>query len=216
MSFLLANSLIDEINKSKNWEKINQTDTIGRYYRIENSDNYLLCLPYSIESFNSVYLIMQITSQGDLVKSEKFNFGTYNKWNHYYKNFRKDDVFFEIITEGGSFLCGRVGMYLFKELIPQDSMRYIPLSEFSIRHRKSRFAKEKIIKRFYSTRTLDKNKLIIKYELNRGKIKIDKKGDHIFHYRRAKRNINVEYFYEKGKWHTSDTSKLKKIEQCLY
>lgn len=83
LSFLIANSLIDTTN-IKEWRPIKDNDTIGKYYRIENSDNYLMCLPYSVDFFKPKYLIIKISSDGQLQKSEKYDFGNIPDWNNYY------------------------------------------------------------------------------------------------------------------------------------
>ena len=219
MAFLLFNSLIDtfsSFSKLKYWDKINSTDTIGRYYRIENSDNYMMCLPHSLDFFGPMYLIIEVTSHGKLVKSEKFDFGNAHKWNTYYKDFFQKEKFWGIVAQGG-YNCGGYlygNLYLFKELLPQDSITYIRFFEREISH-KNIFRKKKIIKRYYPAMKIEGNELIINYKLNRGKVKTDKAGHIIFEYSRTNKKISIKYFYEDERWNTNNTAQLDKIKQFM-
>ena len=219
LAFLLVNSLIDTTEKSqKGWNKINPTDTIGRYYRIENSGNYLICLPYSLNYFQSKHYVIEVTPFGELQKSELYDFGGSYQWNNYYKFFFLQNGCFLICAQGG-YGAGMYyfrKLYLFKELVPQDSLTYIREGESKI-FKKNKFSKKATIIHGYSGWThVEKNKLGILYELYRGKVVKDKKDDKsTFQYNHKVKRLFVEYFYEDGKWSTKDTNKLKKIDRFM-
>ena len=217
VTFLIANSLIDTTKNKKEWKEINQNDTIGRYYRIDSSNNYLMCLPYSLNSFNLKILLIKINSNGKLVKSEKYDFGSAHVWNSYYKDFDKFGGFFSIIAQGG-FGCGQyycMKLYLFKELFPQDSINYIRLQEQKIMYKNNSSNKE-IIKSYWSSIEIHENTLIIHYKLHKGKVKIKKNKSTVFKFCIfGKKSFTVKYLYENGKWSTNDEYHLKEIEQYM-
>ena len=105
MPFLLANSLIDTTSKSskQEWGKINPADTIGKYYRIAENDNCIMLIPYSLDFFNPVSLIIEITSNGEIIKNEKFDLGGAQPYIKCYEDFEKYDTFFGVMAQGG--LC---------------------------------------------------------------------------------------------------------------
>lgn len=216
-AFLLANSLIDTTKKMKKWNQINQNDTIGRYYRINNSENYLMCLPRSLDSFKQTFLIIMINAQGKMVKNEKYDFGNAHEWNTYYKDFSKHGNFFEIIAQGG-YGCGQyhyMNLYLFKELVPQDSIKYSRIEEQKIMYKNKNSSKE-IIKVYWASFEIKQNKLNLHYSLYRGRLKFNNDESVIFKFRRfAKNKFTIKYIYENEKWITDDTIHLKKLDQFM-
>jgi len=208
LAFLIANSLIDT-NKNKRWNEISKSDTIGRYFRIENSDNYLICLPYSLDFFKPKFLIIKISFNGKLLKSEKYDFGNAHKWNSYYKDFFKYGNFFGIVAQGGHG-CGKYhysNLYLFKELLPQDSISFIRLVEV-------RVLNKNIIKSFWSSIEMENDDLIVHYKFINGNVKFGKEEGSIFKFRRlAKKKFTIKFIYKNRKWISDDTKHLKKIEQ---
>lgn len=217
MNFLLANSLIDTTKNKDEWNQINQNDTIGRYYRINNSDNYMLCLPHSLHYSKQKFLIIKINAHGELIKKEKYDFGNASKWNNYYKDFSKYGDFFWFTAQGG-YGAGQyhyTNLYLFKELVQQDSINFIRLEEQKIMY-KNNYSSKKIIKVYWGTFEIKQEKLIIHYGLYRGKIKFINDESVIFKFRRfAKKKFTIKYMYENKKWITDDTIHLKIINQFM-
>ena len=223
MAFLLSNSLIDttiRFSKLEEWDKINSTDTIGRYYQIENSDSYMMCLPYSLDFFRPIYLIMEVTSHGKLVKSEKFDFGNAHTWNTYYKDFSKMENFWVVFAQGGHAVHWYCKAYLFKKLLPQDSISYIRIGERHILHKSKYFrSRKEILKRYLPSTSMkiEGNELTLNYNLRNGKVKKDKDGysNIFFKYSRRSKKVSIKYLYENEKWNTNDTKQLKKIERFM-
>ncbi|MCL2131450.1 MAG: hypothetical protein FWH36_03195 [Lentimicrobiaceae bacterium] len=138
LDFLLANSLMDtndflyltdsnvieEYIKKKNYDgpvvKIPvENDTIGKYYRMENSDNYIVCLVYySARIKQHIHCLMEINSNGELVKNEKFYLGLFITKIPYDIFYRYGDFF--ALENLNNRICfgdyGYLGLYLFKEV----------------------------------------------------------------------------------------------------
>lgn len=213
--FLIANSLIDT-TKLKDWNQIKSTDTIGRYYRIENSDHYLMCLPYSLDFFKPKYLIIKISSDGQLLKSEKYDFGNIHHWDSYYKDFFKKDPFFYIVAQGGGIIHSYGNLYLFEELPPQDSILCIPLFEDIIFYKNIKFSHKKLIKTYFAPFEISNGELIVIYIFFNGKVKEVKDKDTIFSFRRfPAKKITVKYIYKNKKWITKNSKHLDKIEKFM-
>lgn len=215
LTFLIANSLIDTANL-KEWNKIRITDTIGKYYRIENSDNYLICLPYSLDFFKPKYLIIKISSDGQLLKNEKYDFGNIHHWDSYYKDFFKEGVFWGIIAQGGYINHTYGNLYLFEELLSQDSLSSIPLFEDMIFYKNIKFSHKKRIKNCTCNFYISNGELIVTYKFFIGKVKETKDKNIIFSFRCFPKNkFTIKYVYKNKKWITKDTKHLDKIEKFM-
>ena len=73
--FLFLNGLIDTTKQSNEWNKIIPKDTIGKFFRMDSSDHYLVCLPKSLDFFRPLYLFFEIDSTGKIIKKVTFNLG---------------------------------------------------------------------------------------------------------------------------------------------
>lgn len=221
MAFLVSHSLIDTVSSSskKEWDKIKPTDTIGRYYRIPYSINYMMCLPYSLDVMNAISLIIEITSHGEIIRSEKFE--SQNKKKSGYKSFDKWAGSFKFSAYRGCFQHNYEDLYLFKELLPQDSIDYIRGHEYKYFYKHNPLRSKKTATKYcISQMQIFENKISVNYNLYQRNDK-DKNGYTIYnsrhpnyHFRHVKK-FTVKYFYENKKWKTKDTKKLKKIERFM-
>lgn len=214
--FLIVNSLIDIENEKtiKEWNKINNNDKIGKYYKIDDSENYLICLPYSLDFFKPLFLIMEINPKGDLIKVEKYNFGNAHKWNTYYKDFWKLGDRFLILSQGGHG-CGLYyycKLSVFKDLLPQDSLKYFFIEESKIFHRNK---KNEGIKRYSASWFIQKDEITFKYKTFKGKVK-HKKDFAKFYYRKfGHKRLTVKYVFKNNEWKTNDTLQLKILDKFI-
>ena len=208
LAFLLANSLTDTTPNANAWHLFNQTDTIGKYYKIENSDHYIMCfIDYGSqkEYLFETHIIIEIDANGNLLKNERFFHGNYPCcWNNLYDGFSKYDNFFGIqICGTGSGFCSSC-LCLFKEVIPQDSIFPIPFNYWD--------GMEGFFFHFYTLKMkMKKDELILHYILEKGKMKYDK-NDEIYLKTKHRNKFNIKYFYEDGQWKTKDTEKLKELD----
>jgi len=215
LSFLIANSLIDTTN-IKEWRPIKDNDTIGKYYRIENSDNYLMCLPYSVDFFKPKYLIIKISSDGQLQKSEKYDFGNIPDWNNYYKGFFKKDIFFVIVAQRGGIVHSYGNLYLFEEFTSQDSVLCIPVFEDIIFHKNIKYSHKEVIKSYRAEFYISNKELIFTYKFFKGKVKKGKDKETIFSFPRfSRKKFTVKYIYKNKKWISDDPKHLDKIEKFM-
>ena len=221
LDFLLANSLIDTAEKViinltdtiGYYKRVNSrisvkipanNDTIGKYYRVENGEYYIVCLVYYSSSYDKhIHSIIEVSAQGELIKSEKFYLGNFPNEIKPYNNFYRYGDFFALTNKGKYGIGERynTGIYLFKEVLPRDSITYIPF-----------FNSHDMIDevRLYSaSMKIEKDKLTLYYKLEKGKW-IDENRK-IFTISQ-KRKLTIKYHYQNGKWNTKDKRKLKKIE----
>ena len=201
--FLLYNSLIDTIPISNAWDLYNQTDTIGKYYRMGNNNHYIMCLlaPASNEFAFEHYIIMEIDAEGKLLKSERFFHSHYRYcWNNDYDGFFKYGNFFGFkqCSTGTGF--AHTFLYLFKEVTSQYSMtpilinyyycyiEYFTLSTISMK--------------------IKKDELIVHHVKETGKEQEEEIDDNYFKVLHVDK-FKIKYFYENGQWNTKDKNKDK-------
>lgn len=222
LDFLLSNSLIDtaecmyfwRLGQTDTteyvsfWKLCSQMDTIAKYYRKGKSDHYIMCIfecPMIVQKSPSLlsYDVIEINSDGELIKKERFLPAHWRKID-YYNGFSKYGDFFGITVF--RIWVGAVDSYLFlfKDVIPQDSIRPILLL-YDAPPEGSRCA----VHVFTSKMDIKKDELIFRYKKEIDKQR--KNGVWIKKYRTKKYTIN--YFYEDGKWikKNKDIDKLKKL-----
>jgi hypothetical protein len=131
LKLLLIYGLTDTINSS--WDLINASDTIAKYYKDQETGHYFICsIDYSnIYNFET-HVIFELNKIGELVKKERFFHGNYPCcWNNYFSGFNKYGTFYGInICGTGSGYCAKY-LLLFKNLIPQNSQKLIPIEYWS-------------------------------------------------------------------------------------
>ena len=123
--FLVEASLSDT---SKNWDLLKSSDTIGKYYKVGSTGNYFACLiDYSDKYAFETHLLLELSPNGNLLKSERYIHGNYPCcWDNYYSGFGKMGNYFYIETcATGSGFCASE-LYLFKNIKPQDSIISVP------------------------------------------------------------------------------------------
>lgn len=225
LTFLIGNSLIDTTKGSTRWNKIKQTDTIGKFFKLEINDNYLICLPYSLDHFSPLFIFVEITSQGEIVKYEIFNLGNYSKWNYYYKSFSKYKGLFSIEAAGGYNVGGYeyTDLYMFKELVPQDSINKIRIFEWEISYRynfKYKIENIKYYQIYQYILALDsvtqKYTITFFYHLRRGHYhSVNGKKKSHFTISPFKKRVLIKYFYTNGNLFTKDNYKIKKLKKHM-
>ncbi len=195
--FMVAQSITDT---SHYWSFINENDTIGKYFRKNNSSNYIACL-YNCgsESTFEYHNILELDSLGRLIKYEKYTHGNYPIcWENYYGGFDKYGEYYGINICGtgsgysASYLC------LFKEISPKDSLELIPSDYWSS------FSKGGLSESLNSTMDLKGNVLMMHYTFERGKL-----DDNSNFKAKTSRKFSVKYFYKNKKWTTKENYKFK-------
>ena len=203
MAFLVTNSLTDTTPNANAWHLFNQTDTIGKYYKIENSDHYIMCLIdyglYGIET----HIVTEIDAKGKLLKSERFFHGNYPcYWYNTYDCFSKYGDFFCIKAYGSWF--SSCALYLFKEVTPQDSITPIPFDYWG--GEEDNFSSLHVL-----SMEIKKDELIVHYILENVEKKYDEKKEDFITTAQHRSKFKIKYFYENGQWETTN----KKLKECF-
>jgi hypothetical protein len=151
---------------------------------------------------------MKVSTQGKLIKSEKFYLHGISNIKSYNNFYRYGDFF--VLKEGGYFVGDgphSIGIYLFKEVLPQNSITYIPL--FSVFE--SYQGKDKI---YSATMKIQKDKLILRYKLMKGKYTWNGIDRDVF-IRKSTRKLTIRYHYRDGKW-TTNECKIRKLDNFVW
>lgn len=121
-------SYVDEGHRDTidlNLPDINDTDTIGRFYKLKNG-HYLTCIEDIIrpDRFNNK-ILSELDESGNVLISEGYFSGNYYCcWNNRYEGFKKHGEYFSLKTCGtGSAHCSAI-THLFKEFSSQNSGIY--------------------------------------------------------------------------------------------
>ncbi len=133
--YLLKNEAIDLLEKiemskksDKGWNFIKESDTIGRFFKSNETENLLFCIMDSQDTFDfETYVLIELkkTNKNNfkLIAKERYFQGNYSCcWNNYYGGFNKFQNYFTFDCCGtGSSFCG-THTYYFKNVVPQDSL----------------------------------------------------------------------------------------------
>ncbi len=200
LQFLLSNSLSDTANSA--WYLMKETDTIGKYYKVNESGNFYLCLiDYSNRYTFETHLIIEVNPSGDVLESERFRHGNYPCcWRNYYDGFNKYGEYFGIITCGtGSGYCAS-HLYLFKQLISQDEQKSIPEDYWSC-------GPNGEFHSLNSTMEFQQGNLIMHYKLDYGKMSLKGKNKV-----KKTKSFDAIYTFKDNKWTTNDSTKLRDLD----
>ena len=131
LPFLLSHGTTD--TNHLYWNRVSDSDTIAKYYRDQETGHYFICFfDCSHKSASQTHLIFELNQNGEVIKNERFIHGNYPCcWKNYYSGFNRYGTFYGInICGTGSGYCAK-NLLLFKNLIPQDSQKLIPIEYWS-------------------------------------------------------------------------------------
>lgn len=196
--FLLSNTIADS---SETWKSINDSDTIGKYYKINDTENYLMCLTdFSEKHPFTTHLLIESDKNGNMIHSERYFHSQYPCcWKNNYDGFNQYEEYFGIKTCGtGSGYCFEY-IYLFKKLLPQEIIKPIPKSYWS--------ANPEYSQHLTSSMKIDGNKIIMSYKSEEGNL--DENSNFIV---KKIEKFKVDFIYENNTWHTPDSSKFEGLD----
>lgn len=198
-----AKQLIMKLNKGINLKKldIGQNDTIGKYYKKENS--YILCLENLADTIRTSQIIAEIDSKGIIKKSEIYGGPMYNCcWKNKADGFGKVKNYFYLKSCGtGSAFCA-TELYFFKEILPQDDTNPIIKDVFS---GMCEIENDSILACILDSNfEIRSNSILFHYIYEKG-ISDDRKRI------RKTEKLDVEYFLKDNYWFAKDSTKLKEI-----
>ncbi len=200
-----------ELNKNDSidfgYKKLDVNDTIGKYYKKENSQNYYLFLNDILNvKFGPSQFILEVDAEGNVIRSERFTNGFYLCcWNNKYEGFGKlKDYYFIKNCGTGSGFCSS-NIYLFKEISPQEQLNTITQKVFSsmcdgdIKHQLLSCSVTSKIE-------IKPKSLVFHYKYDKGRITKSNK----FKIKKSE-NFDIEYFLKDKLWIALDSTKLEKI-----
>lgn len=126
--YLIAAKLIDTTLVT-DWSYTEDTDTIGKYYRLNDEDAYLACiLDHAVDGRENL-LLFETNPQGVVTKSFHYYYGeAHCCWVSTFDGFGRMGNYFFIRTCGtGTAMCTS-DLYLFKTASPQEAQQ--PISEW--------------------------------------------------------------------------------------
>lgn len=198
LPFLMSNKLSDTINSF--WNQVNDFDTIAKYYKIKETGHYYYCtIDLSQQYIFETHLIIELTCDGEIIKSERFKHGNYSCcWNNYYEGFNKYGNYCGIdICTTGSGYCATY-LFLFKNIIPQKSQKKIPISYWLSMGPKGQSQS------LSSTIDIDNDEIIIHYKSGEGEL-----DDSLNFNLNKTRAFEVKFNLINGIWTTNDTANFE-------
>lgn len=199
LSFLLSNNLTD--TSEFFWNQIVESDTIAKYYQIIDNGNYIYCtIELSKEYSFRTNLLIELTKEGEIVRIERFFHGNNPCcWKNYYEGFHKYGEYFGIkICGTGSGYCASY-LFLFKDIISQDSQKAIPLRFWSYCGGQAQC--------FNSAMEIEKDILRMHYKLEDG-ILDDSSNFKVTN----TKTFEVKYFFRDKVWNTNDSLKFEGLD----
>jgi hypothetical protein len=154
----------------------------------------------AIKSPYSDYYIIEINSEGKLIKMEYFSPAHWRKID-YYNGFSKYGDFLGITVFRMFIGAYDTYLFLFKDITPQDSIYPICLEHFE-----DGYYNNSLFKSSTSKIEFIKDNLIVHYtiEIYKRPYETNKKP--------RTKYLTITYFYENGQWNTKENDKLKKIK----
>lgn len=160
-------NLTDSTNS--NWNSVFVTDTLGTYFKSQESGNYVLCLiDLSGENIFETHVLFELQpiseNQFKVLAKERYYHGNYSCcWTNYYDGFNQFESYFTLAVCGtGSGFCGR-RVYYFKTVCSQES-------SLSIADNYSSTYDDDVVL-LSSTKSMDEDSLIYHYRLDNFKRK---------------------------------------------
>lgn len=194
-------ALADTSNTS--WSTITDKDTIGKYYKIRETGNYLCCvLDVGQEGEFETHLLLEIKPNGTPIKTERFLHGNYPCcWGNHYEGFNRYGDYFSLKTCGtGSGYCASY-LYLFKTLKPQEAQNSIAESYWSA------FSGDELVHSLTSTLEVGPDSVVMHYRLKKGIL-----GDDSNFKIKETDIFDVAYHWNDHTWIATDSTKLKTLD----
>lgn len=192
-TFMLATNLTDTTNQ---YAKENAYDTAGKYYLSKENGHYFVCFNNYQQKYTFETLVLaELNKDGKLIKAEDYFHGNYcNCWLEF--EFHKYGDYLGVITCGTGSAYSASYLYLFKEIMPQDSVTSIPLAYWhgGTMHPETLYSEIEIVR---DTAT-------IHYTLENGEL-----NDSMEYIIKETRNFNVNYIFGNGEWFTVEQDKYE-------
>jgi hypothetical protein len=196
LAFLILHSFTDTTESY--WKEIKETDTIGKYYRISATGNYIICFAdYGKGIFSPTNLLLELNNKKtNIIKHVRYSHGTYPCClNNISLNLNKIGDFYYINTcSTGSGFCSK-SIYLFKSVSAPNKLLCIPLEMNWFMYGNFQILS--------STMVLKDTILAVKYVYEQGidiNIPDSLKPEKSFQIKEKRDTFSVRYIYRNGNW----------------
>jgi hypothetical protein len=201
LHFLLSVMLTDTTNSF--WAQAKEIDTIGKYYRNTESGTYFVCLIDLSNKFDfETHLLLEIKVDGTVIKSVRYFHGNYSCcWNNYYEGFYKRNNYFVMTTCGtGSGYC-KSEIYIFKEIVPQNTQKSISISYWSSD------GEDKYSLNLSSVIEWKEDCLFVHYTLEKGKLTNNSLKFKV----KKTEKFKIQYLLKNGQWEPVEVNNIDKL-----
>ena len=196
LPFLLASKLMDTIGYS--WENPKENDTIAKYYKVKQTGNYIICfIDFVVKDNNPKVILIELKQDGTILKTERFGQGFYACcWDDLFEGFVKYGDYFclKICGEGTGYCSSNI--YLFKNIIPEDSLNDIVENYWSS-------IGELFAKNLTSTIELHNDYIIMHYKFEDGKL-----DDNSNFKVKETKKFDIKYVLKNNLWMPIDNTNL--------
>lgn len=190
--------------KDVGWKHFSEQDTIGRYFRSNESGHYLLCIIDVQDKIDfETHVLIELKQKGEssfkVLATERYQHGNYPCcWNNSYEGFRRFGNYFTFSCCGtGSGFCGE-NLYYFKKIRSQKQSRSIRDNYWSV--------DETGAMKLSSEKELAGEKLIYRYQIEHFVWKNEEKLE-----AREKDTFSISYQMKNNKY-LCDDSLYEKVQ----
>lgn len=205
INFLKKVTFPDTIDDSS----LQDNDTIGKYYKIDNTRNYLICFNRYNEGMGLHRVLVEVNQKGKYINDEVFeNGGRRSCWGKKpLSGFQKHGEFFEFVScATGSGHTSR-HLYVFKKLQPQNSIPSI--IEYS-------WTALEYGTYLQSTRKYKDNTLTMKYQLDSLFFEHVENSNGTQEHSTKINEGTIVFEYKNDQWVTKDSVLFKALEKGAY
>lgn len=196
LTFLASNSLTDTLNDW--WKHWKVADTMGKYYKMEGSGNYLLCVLSANTANNSVEVnkLIELSKDGKLVTSQEF-YSEGCDMNHRTQALGRVGNYFVTYSCGHGAGFSSSWIHLFSKLSDREGggeiMKFYHATNIPCKNISSKWymAGDTCVVNYTNIRTKNTED---------GCIPVDSQ------------KVLVRYYAVNGKWRAADSSRIKQME----
>ena len=220
LQILSMADILDSTNiEHEQW--IEESDTIAKYYKRTDNENYLFAIKYDINELYHSHILIECSPKGKVLKKEVYYHGTRYAFRNDYCNFYRLGDFFALEVSSNGFPSADVSLYLFKEVTPQDSLNRIPIWSWDIFEEEDDENGHTIKITFIicsSTRKIQNDTLTVTYMSELGvfvPVENGNEDEEEFKIIEKKEPIDVIYVYKNRQWHVPDRESFRKLNNCF-
>jgi hypothetical protein len=182
------------------WTSYKDSDTIGKYFKLQSTENYIACIGDHTTSFTS-YAFIEFKKDNEgisIIAKERYYQGNYSCcWDNFNDGFKRlgDFLCFKYCNTGSGYCSSK--LILFKHVIPQN------VNGICVYTWEAFFGTS-----LTSTMTIKDSVLTVNYKLVKNKVITT--DDNINYIPLTKEYFKIEYFFNGSDWYSRDSTLIKK------